>query len=232
MIEHRRFLEMDRVDFGWRKAVHHFYKGDTGNQAHRPVGNLYWWNDEEVVPGGGPPAHFHRDVEIITYVREGAVLHRDSSGGSGQVDAGNVQVLSAGTGIEHAELSAPGQTAKVFQIWLAPVAEGGAPAWATKTFPKSERAGRFVVLASGYGNDSGAVPIRADARVSAATLAAGETLVYDLGMDRKAYLVPAYGQIMVNDVVIDARDGVAVHGEPTIRIEAVSDTEIILADII
>ena len=231
MLEHRRFSEMDRADFGWRKAVHHFYKDGTGNQGNRSIGSLYVWNDEEVVPNAGPPAHFHSDVEIISYVREGTVLHRDSSGGNGQVRAGDVQVLSAGSGIEHAELSAPGETAKVFQIWLAPNVKGGAPAWATKKFPKSDRVGRFVVLASGYEVDSGALPIRADARVSGATLVAGDTLIYNLEVGKNAYLVPAYGQILVNDIVVEARDGCAVHGELSIRIEAISDTEIILAEV-
>lgn len=231
MIEHRPLGELGGGDYGWLKALHHFHIGSQGNPAHQPLGNLYVWNDDDLAPGTGFPAHSHRDVEIITYVREGAVLHRDSTGGIGRIEAGDVQVMSAGTGIEHAETSAPDQRTKIFQIWLAPRERGGKPHWGTRSFPKGERAGRLVVLASGFEDDQDAIPIRAAARVLGATLAAGDVITHELAQGRMAYLVPTHGRVSVNGTIVEARDGVAVRDETVIRIQAIADTEIVLADV-
>jgi redox-sensitive bicupin YhaK (pirin superfamily) len=130
-------------------------------------------------------------MEIITYVREGAITHEDSLGNKGRTEAGDVQVMSAGTGIRHAEYNAEPDLTRIFQIWIEPTRRGEKPAWGAKPFPKGDRAGQFVVLASGFEDDSDALPIRTDARVVGATLKAGETAVYPLGADRRGYLVPA-----------------------------------------
>jgi redox-sensitive bicupin YhaK (pirin superfamily) len=190
------------------------------------------WNDDDLAPLTGFPAHSHRDVEIVTYVREGHVSYKDSAGGAGQIDAGGVQVLSAGTGIEHAEVSAPGQRTKVFQIWLLPRERGGMPRCETKLFPKAALAGRLVALASGFKEDRDALPIRADARILAATLAAGDTVTYALRNGHKAYLVPTNGPISVNGTIVEARSGVAVRDETVVEICAIADTEIVLADVL
>ena len=230
MIEHRPVAELGGGDFGWLRARHHFHIGNHGNPAHKPLGNLYVWNDDDLAPNSGFPAHSHRDVEIITYVREGYVLHRDSLGNDGRTTAGDVQVMSAGTGIEHAERAAPDQRTKVFQIWLHPRARGGKPRWDTKPFPKHDRAGRLVVLASGFAEDTDALVIGADARVLGATLTAGQCLSYDMAAGREAYLVATSGRITLNDLPLQARDGAAVREERTLRIEALADTEIVLVD--
>ena len=230
MIEHRPVSELGGGDLGWLKALHHFHVGAHGNPAHRALGNLYVWNDDELAPGTGFPPHGHRDVEIITYVREGYVLHRDSLGSEGRIEAGDVQVMSAGTGIDHAEVGAPNQRTKVFQIWLHPRVQGGEPRWGTKPFPKSNRAGRFVVLASGFPDDTDGLLIGADARVLGATLTAGQSLTYDMAPGRKAYLVATSGRITLNDIELNARDGAAVREERTLRIAALADTEIVLVD--
>ncbi|MFC5343423.1 pirin family protein (plasmid) [Brevundimonas staleyi] len=230
MIEHRPVSELGGGDHGWLKALHHFHIGAHGNPAHKALGNLYVWNDDELAPGTGFPPHPHRDVEIITYVREGYVSHRDSLGNEGRIEAGDVQVMSAGTGIQHAEVGASDQRTRIFQIWLHPRAHGGEPRWGTRPFPKSDRAGRFVVLASGFIEDADALVIRADARALGATLAAGQSLTYDMAPGRKAYLVATSGRITVNDVPLEARDGAAVRDEATLRIEALADTEIVLVD--
>ena len=230
MIEHRPVSELGGGDHGWLKALHHFHIGDVGNPAHKALGNLYVWNDDEIAPGTGFPRHAHRDVEIITYVREGYVSHSDSLGNTGRTEAGDVQVMSAGTGIEHSEVGAVDRRTKVFQIWLHPRMRGGKPNWGTKPFPKSDRAGRFIVLASGFAQDTDALVIRSDARVLGATLAAGQSLTYDMAPGRKAYLVATSGEVTLNDVTLQAGDGAAIRDERTLRIAASADTEVVLVD--
>jgi hypothetical protein len=136
-------------------------------------------------------------MEIITYVREGAITHKDSLGNEGRTEAGDVQVMSAGSGIRHAEYNLePGPT-RIFQIWIRPTHRGGSPAWGSQPFPKGDRSGRFVTLASGFHEDAEALPIRADARVLGATLRAGDSVDYALGLRRHGYLVPASGTVEV-----------------------------------
>jgi redox-sensitive bicupin YhaK (pirin superfamily) len=230
MIEHRRKEQLGGGDFGWLKALHHFAVFGRGNPAHKPVGNLFVWNDDEIAPGTGFPMHGHADVEIITYVREGVVSHKDSLGNRGQTKAGDVQIMSAGTGIQHEEFNAQDSTTKIFQIWISPRIKGGEPRWGTKPFPKHDRAGRFVVLASGLPEDPEALMIRADARVVGATLNAGQNVSYALGAGRKGYLVPAFGCVRVNGAMLEARDGMAFRQEAALHIEAIEAAEIVLVD--
>jgi redox-sensitive bicupin YhaK (pirin superfamily) len=169
-------------------------------------------------------------MEIITYVRDGAITHEDSLGNKGRTEAGDVQVMSAGSGIRHAEYNAETETTRIFQIWIMPDARGGAPSWGARPFPKSDRSGRFITLASGIAGDTDALPIRADARVLGATLKAGEQMDYALGAGRHAYLVPASGAVEVNGVRIEARDGAAISDETQIRVTALADAELVLVD--
>lgn len=215
---------------GWLKARHHFAIGGHGNPIHKPLGNLIVWNDDEIASGKGFPMHGHRDIEIITYVRQGIVTHQDNIGNEGQTKAGDVQVMSAGTGIMHSELNTENVPTKLFQIWLQPRTRGGVPRWGTKPFPKNDRAGCLEVLASGFEDDPNALFIRADARVLGATLAAGQALTYTLDHGRNAYLVPAYGSVKVNGVDLATGDGAAVSQESVLRIEATDDAEFVLVD--
>jgi redox-sensitive bicupin YhaK (pirin superfamily) len=169
-------------------------------------------------------------MEIITYVREGAITHEDSLGNKGRTEAGDVQVMSAGTGIRHAEYNAEPTLTRIFQIWIEPTRRGDKPAWGAKPFPKGDRAGQFVVLASGFDGDGDALPIRTDARVVGATLKAGESATYPLGATRRGYLVPAIGEVEVNGVRLNARDGAAITDEATITVTAVKDAEVVLVD--
>jgi quercetin 2,3-dioxygenase len=230
MIELRPKAELGGSDIGWLKALHHFRIGEHGNPAHKPIGGLVVWNDDEIAPGSGFPSHGHADMEIITYVREGTISHQDNLGNSGQIDAGDVQVMSAGSGITHAEWNSHQDAAKVFQIWIKPRARGGDPKWGTKKFPKRDRAGQWVTLASGYDDDADALMLRGDARVMGVTLQTGQSISYRLD-GRGAYLVAATGKIVLGGCSMSARDGCAVRGEPALRIEAREDSEIILVDV-
>jgi quercetin 2,3-dioxygenase len=188
------------------------------------------WNDDEIAPNTGFPAHPHANMEIITYVREGAITHQDSLGNKGRTEAGDVQVMSAGSGIRHSEYNLEPAKTKIFQIWIEPTTQGGPPTWGAKPFPKSDRSGNLVTIASGFEGDKDALPIRADARVLATTLKAGESAEYVPDKTRKLYLVPAAGAVDVNGVRVNARDGVAIRDEASLKITALEDSELVLVD--
>lgn len=230
MIEHRPFETLGAANHGWLDAHHHFSFAEYHDPARVHWGNLRVWNDDTIAPGTGFPPHPHRDMEIITYVREGAITHQDNLGNKGRTEAGDVQVMSAGTGIRHSEYNLEDITTRIFQIWIIPTHQGDAPQWGAKPFPKGERSGHFVTLASGYAEDADALPIRTNARVVGATLKAGETAEYPLGGNRKAYLVPAIGAVRIEDQTIKARDGVAISDIEVLRVTAIEDSEIVLVD--
>uniref|UniRef100_UPI0028121A27 pirin family protein n=1 Tax=Phenylobacterium sp. TaxID=1871053 RepID=UPI0028121A27 len=166
MIERRPFADLGGADHGWLKARHHFSFANYYDPKKMGWGPIRVWNDDEIAPQSGFPPHPHADMEIITYVRQGAITHQDSLGNKGRTEAGDVQVMSAGSGIRHAEYNLEGDVTKIFQIWIEPKERGGQPAWGAKPFPKGDRAGRFVTLASGLAGDEDALPIRTDARVA------------------------------------------------------------------
>ena len=231
MIELRPFNKLGSADHGWLKAKHHFSFASYYDPANMGHGSLRVWNDDEIAPNTGFPAHPHANMEIITFVREGAITHQDSLGNKGRTEAGDVQVMSAGSGIRHAEYNLEPVTTKIFQIWIVPTQDGGQPTWGSKPFPKADRSGKFVTIASGFENDNDALPIRTSARVLGATLKAGETAEYRFAdKERYGYLVPAKGKIEVNGVALEARDGAAIHGEDAIRVTASEDAELILVD--
>jgi redox-sensitive bicupin YhaK (pirin superfamily) len=230
MIERRPFDKLGGADHGWLKAKHHFSFARYYDPERLGHGALRVWNDDEIAPHTGFPPHPHADMEIITYVRQGAITHEDSLGHQGRTEAGDVQVMSAGSGIRHAEYNREDVPTKIFQIWIEPKQSGGEPSWGAKPFPKGDRSGRFVPLASGFTGDNEALPIRARARVLGASLKAGETAKYELGPGRHLYLVPAEGSIEVNGVRIDKRDGAAVSDEALLAVKALEDSEIVLVD--
>ncbi len=230
MIERRNFEDLGNADHGWLRARHHFSFAGYHDPTRMGWGDLRVWNDDEIAPASGFAPHPHADMEIVTYVRDGAITHEDDLGNQGRTEAGDVQVMSAGTGIRHAEFNREPETTRIFQIWIVPKQRGGRPAWGTRPFPEGERAGRFVTLASGLPGDDDALPIRTDARVAGATLRAGESVEYPLGAGRHAYLVPATGAIEVNGVRLAARDGAAIRDEAILRVRALEDTEVLLVD--
>jgi redox-sensitive bicupin YhaK (pirin superfamily) len=230
MIELRPFASLGGANHGWLDAKHHFSFANYYDPKRESWGNLRVWNDDTIAAQSGFPPHPHRDMEIITYVREGAITHHDNLGNFGRTEAGDVQVMSAGTGITHAEYNKEDVTTKIFQIWILPTRTGEKPSWGARPFPKGERSGRFVTLASGFPNDDDALPIRTDARVVGASLKAGETASYPLGKDRRAYLVPATGAVEVDGTRANARDGVAISDLETLTVTAIEDSEIVLVD--
>lgn len=230
MIALRPYATLAGRDAGWLKARLHFRFAGLGKPEYGAVGPLHVWNDDEFAPDSGFPMHAHRDVEIITYVRRGAVTHEDSLGNQGRIVAGDVQVMSAGDGIVHAEHNHEAEPALIYQIWLRPRDTGGAPSWQTRRFPQADRSGKLTVLASGYADDQqqGALPLKADARLLVARLRAGERITQPLRGD--AYLVAVDGRLRLNDADLAARDGAAIVGETLLQLHALDDTEVVLIE--
>ena len=221
---------LDGGDHGWLRARHHFAVDTQGNPAHTRLGNLVVWNDDEIAPHSGFPMHGHRDMEIVTYVREGVLQHEDSSGGRGEIRAGNVQAITAGRGIRHSEYNATDARLRIFQIWLLPRRPGLDPSWGTQPFADQQRTGRLLPLASGFPDDRDALRIEADARILGGRIEAGQRIAYSLPATRYGYLVAARGSVMLNDQQVGEGDGIAILGEPGIVITAIEPAELILVE--
>jgi len=230
MIDIRPFASLGHADHGWLNARHHFSFADYHDPARMGWGAIRVWNDDEIAARSGFPPHPHSDMEIITYVRQGAITHQDSMGNQGRTGAGDVQVMSAGTGVRHAEYNLEDEATTLFQIWVQTDRRGAEPSWGAKEFPKHDRQGGFVTLASGFETDSDALRINAAARVLGATLKAGETAELSLDPARHAYLVALGGAVEVNGRRAEPRDGIAVTGEAAVAIRALADAEIVLVD--
>src|SRR4029450_10399607 len=225
MIDRRPYAALGGADHGWLKAKHHFSFARYYDPERLGHGAVRVWKHEEIGP---PPPH--ADMEIITYVRSGAITHEDSLGNEGRTEAGDVQVMSAGSGVRHAEYNREAVPTTLFQIWIEPAGQGGTPSWGAKPFPKADRSGRLVPLASGFAGDTDALPIPSAARGLGATPKSGDSVEYAIGAKRHGYLVPAKGSVEVNGVRIEARDGAAISRESALKIKAIDDAEIILVD--
>jgi redox-sensitive bicupin YhaK (pirin superfamily) len=228
MIDIRPFASLGHANHGWLDARHHFSFANYHDPARMGWGAIRVWNDDRIEARSGFPPHPHRDMEIITYVRTGAITHQDSMGNKGRTGAGDVQVMSAGSGVTHAEYNLEGEETTLFQIWVETDRPGVAPAWGMMPFPKEAREGDFQLLASGNPDD-GALTVHADAKVMGATLNAGKSLSYEADPTRHLYLVPS-AKVRINGIEANARDGVAITGEDRITIEAESDAELVLVD--
>lgn len=229
MIEIRRFDDLGRFRNGWLNANYHFSFSGYHDPARMGEGALRVWNDDTIQPHTGFPPHGHQSMEIITYVRTGAITHKDSLGNHGRTEAGNVQVMSAGSGVQHAEWNEEDEATTLFQIWIQPRSAGGSPSWGARKFPKGERSGNWAVLASDDGaNDS--LVINQDAKVLGATLKTGETLTYDMRAGRHGYLVLAAGSVRLNGEVLQARDGVAITGAESLELQGIDNAEIVFVD--
>ncbi len=231
MIQVEPFDRLGHFSNAWLNARHHFSFGQHHDPQRMGVGALLVWNDDEIAPGKGFDPHPHREMEIITYVREGAITHRDNLGNEGRTEAGDVQVMHAGTGITHAEYNMEAKPTRIFQIWITPNKKSMAPGWGARNFPK-DRADTLLVLADGRADaDATALPLYADGAVLAGTIRAGQTVQQTLAPGRTAYLVPATGSVSVNGTKVSTRDGATISGETLLTITAGEDSEIVLVDV-
>ncbi len=235
MIDKRPYKNLGGANHGWLNAKHHFSFASYYDPNKMGWGSIRVWNDDEIAPQSGFPPHPHDNMEIITYVREGAITHEDSLGNKGRTEAGDVQVMSAGTGIRHAEYNVENVQTTLFQIWVQPSERGHKPSWGAKPFPKGDRAGKFSVLASGFDADGDALKIHTPARLLGATLLTGQAETYTPvavpdSQSRHLYLVVAKGKVSVNGVELDARDGAAIKDEAALEIKALEDAEVVLLD--
>jgi quercetin 2,3-dioxygenase len=228
MIDVRSFSSLGHADHGWLNARHHFSFASYHDLDRMAWGRIRVWNDDQIAAKSGFPPHPHRDMEIVTYVRTGAITHEDSMGNKGRTAAGDVQVMSAGTGVVHAEQNLEDEDTTLFQIWIETDKPGAPPSWGAMPFPKDSRQGAFQLLASGDPAD-GTLTINADARVLGATVKAGDSIAIDADAKRHLYLVPS-GRVRVNGVEANPRDGVAITGETRVEIEAEDDSELVLVD--
>lgn len=234
MIEHRPFATLSTLSRDWLKARLHFRVGNSGHPKHCAPAPLLVWNDDEVAPRSGFGLHSHRDMEIVTWVRSGAITHEDDAGNRARLVAGSVQAMHAGTGIHHAERNEEAVPARMFQIWLRPRAPGGTPSWTMRSCCPGRRDGRFVTLASGDPADvrAGALPIDADARVRIATLREGASIRVALASPHAAYFVPDHGGIDLAGVRLDARDGALATDEDNLSLTALSDTDVLMVELL
>ena len=215
----------------WLDARHHFSFSSYDDPSRMGFGPLRVWNDDRIAAGTGFDLHGHRDMEIITYVRQGAITHTDHLNNVGRTEAGDVQVMSAGRGIMHAEHNREAETTELFQIWIEPARRGVAPAWAARRFPKVGRAGRLQPLATGRITDEGVLPIHQDATLFGASMAPGQGLELDIEPGRLVYLVPSAGSIVVNGIAVPNRAGVAIADETRLTIGGPDAYDLILADL-
>jgi redox-sensitive bicupin YhaK (pirin superfamily) len=228
MIDIRPFNSLGHADHGWLDAHHHFSFASYHDPDRMGWGRIRVWNDDTIGAKSGFPPHPHRDMEIVTYVRTGAITHQDSMGNKGRTAAGDVQVMSAGTGVVHAEYNLEDEQTTLFQIWIETDEPGAEPGWGAMPFPKESREGSFQLLASGN-KDDGALTIHADARILGATVKGGSSIAYDADPARHLYLVSS-GKVRVNGQEANSRDGVAITGESRVTIEADEDSELVLVD--
>jgi redox-sensitive bicupin YhaK (pirin superfamily) len=227
MIERRPFNELGGADHGWLKAKHHFSFANYADPSRMGWGALRVWNDDEIAANSGFPPHPHADMEIITYVRDGAITHEDSLGNKGRTEAGDVQVMSAGSGIRHAEYNVENETTRIFQIWIIPEARGE-PTWGSRPFPKANATA--VSSCSPAAARATATRCRsAPTRVLGATLQAGETAQYAL----EPGVTPIScrrGLGRGRRRTHRRRDGAAIRDVATITVKALSDAEVVLVD--
>ncbi|MBW0144316.1 pirin family protein [Sphingomicrobium clamense] len=229
MIDIRPFASLGHANHGWLDARHHFSFASYHDPDRMGWGKIRVWNDDRIAGQSGFPPHPHRDMEIVTYVRTGAITHQDSMGNKGRTGAGDVQVMSAGTGVVHSEYNLEDEETTLFQIWIETDERGAQPGWGQMPFPKEEREGAFQLLASGS-EDDGALTIKADATIHGATLPPGGSIVHAANPERHLYLVSS-APVTINGVEAGPRDGVAITGEERIEIVAGDESaELVLVD--
>ena len=232
MIAVRKATERGAANFGWLDSRHTFSFGDYYDAKQMGFGPLRVINEDRVSPGQGFGTHGHRDMEIMSYVLEGALEHKDSIGTGSVIRPGDVQIMSAGTGIRHSEFNhSAAEPVHFLQIWVVPKREGLAPRYEQKTFSKADKANSLRLVGSPDGRD-GSVVIHQDVTIFAAVLDAGSAVTHAISAGRTAWVQLVRGSLTVNGSPMSAGDGAAVSGEVAIRVAATTaDTEFLLFDL-
>ena len=231
MITIRRAEERGHFDFGWLNTYHTFSFGEYYDPRNMGFRALRVINEDFVHPGRGFPTHGHRDMEIITYVLEGGLAHKDSMGNGSIIRPGDVQRMSAGTGVRHSEANPSNEeSVHLLQIWITPSETGIEPGYEEKKFDDEEKRGRLRLVASPDGED-GSVRIHQDARLSVTVLDAAEQVSYELKPDRHAWVQVARGAIELNGQTLKQGDGAAISNERELTITAIEPAEVLLFDL-
>jgi len=225
------YATLGHADHGWLDARHHFSFARYWNPKRTGFGSLLVINDDKVAAGKGFGMHPHDNMEIITYVRQGAISHKDSMGNDGRTAAGDVQVMSAGTGVLHSEFNQESEDTTLYQIWIEPNARNVTPRWEMAQFPKQEVTGQLPVLVSGQKQhaDAGALFIHADAAIYGGRLKAGTQI--EQKITHQAYLLASTGEFTVNGAHLKQGDGAEITGEHSLLIAAKTDAEILIIDV-
>jgi redox-sensitive bicupin YhaK (pirin superfamily) len=231
MIHVNHYQELGHRNFGWLNAHYHFSFGDYYNPKRSGFGLLRVINDDVVEPGKGFPAHAHDNMEIITYVRNGAITHKDSTGNTGRTSAGDVQVMSAGTGINHSEYNMEQEPTTLYQIWIEPHTQNVTPRWDAAAFPKDPVKDSLRLLVSGRSKDKGsnALFIYQDAAIYGGNITKNTSLSHSLGS--KAYLLVSEGEITANDQILCKGDGAEVTNESVLNLHANTNSEVLLIEL-
>lgn len=232
MITHYPFKELGSTNYGWLKATYHFSFANYYNPARMGFGKIRVINDDWIAAQSGFPAHSHRNMEIISFIKSGAISHQDSSGNQGVVNAGEVQVMSAGSGIEHSEYNHSKDPLTLYQIWIETNKQNVTPRWESKKFI-TEFASELTLLVSGYEEDKDqALFIYQNAKIYGGKIKAGTTITHNI--QHQAYLLAADGQFNIEEnaqhFTINKGDGVEISNTEQVKITAITDTEIILID--
>jgi redox-sensitive bicupin YhaK (pirin superfamily) len=231
MITIRKAEERGHFDFGWLNTYHSFSFGEYSDPKHTRFRTLRVINEDFVQPGHGFPTHGHRDMEIVTYILQGALEHRDSMGTGSIIRRGDAQRMSAGTGVMHSEANpSPDEPVHLLQIWIFPSEQNMQPEYEEKKFSDDEKRNRLRLIVSPDGND-GSVKIHQDAKIYASLLDDHQELVHSLENGRSAWLQVAAGSVSLNDVVLTQGDGAAVSQESDLRIAAQGPAEVLLFDL-
>ena len=231
MITLRRAEDRGQADHGWLKSQHSFSFADYVDPAHMGFGNLRVINDDRIAPGTGFGTHGHRDMEIVSYVLSGELAHRDSLGNGAAILPGEVQRMTAGTGVRHSEFNhAPDQTTHFLQIWLLPERSGLAPGYEQKAFPEADKRGRLRLVAAPDGRD-GAVTLHADARIHVGLFDGAEAAELALDPQRLAYVHLARGRLVANGHTLQAGDALKLDGERQLSLSGGEQAEVLVFDL-
>lgn len=232
MIQIRKSEERGHADHGWLNTRFTFSFADYYDPKHVQFRTLRVMNDDRVAGGGGFPTHPHRDMEIVTYVLEGALQHRDSMGNGSLIRPGDVQYMSAGTGVMHSEFNASEkEPVHLYQIWMFPDKQGYKPTYDQKNFSEEERRGKLRLLASPDGKN-GSVKIRQDNSLYATILESGQSVKHELRPERHAYVQVARGSVKLNGKELSEGDGAAISDEKTLELTGVEQAEVLVFDLV